>query len=71
MRYEVKLHARVREVTIYRGNDEMDMFSHIYAVVSTLETTRQSAEIEVIKDGQSEWIEYDKGRRRACLMQKH
>lgn len=71
MKYEVKLHARVREVLIYRGNDVATMWSHVYAVASALEITRQSAEIEISEDGHSDLIEVDKGRRLGKLTPSH
>jgi hypothetical protein len=71
-KFEVLLHAtrpltawdRKRVKTIYKGTDEAVMYSYVNALEFALETANDGgAEIEIIQDGQSRWIEYRDGTR--------
>ena len=62
-RYTIILHARMRAVTVYQGDSLPAMAAAQCAVEHTLATTRQSAEIEILENGESRWTEYDKGKR--------
>jgi len=67
-RYEVNLHsislpAGERVQTVYTGDDETVMYSHVSAIEWTLVACYGTAEIEIVDAGASRWIEYQEGER--------
>jgi hypothetical protein len=67
-RYTVLLHsvnlvAGEAVQTIYTGEDEYIMYSHVSAVEFTLMACYGTAEIEIVDAGVSRWIEYQEGVR--------
>lgn len=53
----------------YRGSasDSSAMYAHLNTIERTLTATRGTADIEIIENGESRWIEYRAGRRTDVL----
>jgi hypothetical protein len=53
-----------RVVTLYTGHSETAMYSHVSAIEMALMLAHDAtAEIEIVEDGESRWIEYRDGQR--------
>ena len=63
--FEVKLHVRGRKPkSILKGRMTMAlMYSHVNVAEWVLQGTGGTAEIEIIENGESRWIEYANGER--------
>jgi len=63
--YQLLLHSLGTTRGVYRGSaaDDTDMYSHLSTVEDTLAAVRATADIEIIENGESRWIEYRAGRR--------
>ena len=60
-RYTVHLHGSAKTTQIYRGNSTSVMYSHVTAVETTLKETHGTAEIEIVENGESRWVQYRDG----------
>ena len=68
MRFTVNLHtislfAGEAVKPVFQGDDEPLMYSHVNAVEWALEAVHGTAEIEIVDNGESRWIEYQEGKR--------
>jgi hypothetical protein len=61
--FEVKVHARSGATwTVLKGHmTETLMYSHVNAMEWTLQASGGTADIEIVQDGESRWIEYVNG----------
>jgi hypothetical protein len=66
-RYTAWIVAPTSSVTnakiLYRGNSESIMYSHVTAVEFTLSACHATADIEIIDNGESRYLNYVGGRR--------
>ena len=51
----------IREM--YKGSSEVIMYSHVNTIEGTLMATSGTANIEIVEDGESRWIDYRNGGR--------